>query len=158
MKLSNVLSLIICLAIPLIVGGVSGYLTVSGLNGWYTTLVKPSFNPPNFVFGPVWTTLYALMGVSIYMIWSDKLNPLRRTAIIAFAVQLFLNFWWSILFFQFQNLIAALGEIILMWLAILYMIITFRRIKPLAAYIQIPYLLWVSFAMLLTASIWWLNK
>jgi tryptophan-rich sensory protein len=158
MKLSNVLSLIICLAIPLIVGGVSGYLTVTGLNGWYTTLVKPSFNPPNFVFGPVWTTLYLLMGVSMYMIWIDRTNPLRRTAIIAYAVQLFLNFWWSLLFFQFQNLLAALGEIILMWFAIIFMIVTFRRIKPLAAYIQIPYLLWVSFATVLTASLWWLNK
>ena len=158
MKLSNVISLIICLAIPLLVGGVSGYLTVTGLNGWYTTLVKPSFNPPNFVFGPVWTTLYLLMGVSMYMIWIDRTNPLRGTAIIAYAVQLFLNFWWSLLFFQFQNLLAALGEIILMWFAIIFMIVTFRRIKPLAAYIQIPYLLWVSFATVLTASLWWLNK
>lgn len=158
MKLSNIFSLMICLTIPLLVGGISGYMTVSGLNGWYTTLVKPSFNPPNVIFGPVWTTLYALMGISVYMVWTASQNPLRRTALIAYSVQLFLNFWWSIIFFQFQNLPAALAEIILMWLAILYMIIIFRRIKPLAAYLQIPYLLWVSFATVLTASIWWLNR
>jgi tryptophan-rich sensory protein len=98
------------------------------------------------------------MGVSLYMVWTDNSNPNRLSAITIFALQLFLNFWWSILFFQFQSPLLALAEIILMWFSILYMIIAFRRIKPIAAYIQLPYLLWVSFAMLLTASIWWLNR
>jgi tryptophan-rich sensory protein len=147
----------ICLILPLAIGGLSGYLTVSGLNGWYTTLIKPSFNPPNYVFGPVWTLLYLLMGVSIYMIRTAE-HPLRKNATIIFAIQLVLNFWWSIIFFQMERPLAALVEIIVMWFSILYMIVSFRRIKPLAAYLQIPYLLWVSFATLLTASIWWLNR
>ena len=158
MKYPNFVRLIICLAIPLLIGSISGYLTVQGLNGWYTTLVKPSFNPPNFIFGPVWTTLYLVMGISLYMIWSDRYSPFRNRALVTFAVQLFLNFWWSILFFQFHSPVTALGEIILMWFSILYMIVAFRKVKPIAAYIQIPYLLWVSFATILTASIWWLNK
>lgn len=158
MKGIRFIPLILCLAIPLAAGGLSGYLTIAGLRDWYTTLSKPSFNPPNFIFGPVWTTLYLLMGISIYSVWEDKLNRDRTKAISIFAIQLFLNFWWSIIFFQFHSPFWALVEIIFLWLSILYMIVVFRSIRPLAAYLQIPYLLWVSFASLLTASIWWLNR
>ena len=154
----RLIPLLFCLVLPLAIGGLSGYLTVSGLSGWYTTLIKPSFNPPNFVFGPVWTLLYLLMGVSLYMIWSETQHPDRGTALIIFGAQIFLNFWWSILFFQMESPLLALIEIVLLWLSILYMIIRFSRIRPLAGYLQIPYLLWVSFASLLTASIWWLNR
>lgn len=154
----KIFRLIICLTIPLLVGGVSGYATVSSLQNWYPTLVKPSFNPPNYLFGPVWTLLYLLMGVSLYIIWSSPAGTVRNAAIFAFALQLFLNFWWSILFFGLHHPLAALAEIIAMWFAILYMIIAMRAVSPTAAYLQVPYLLWVSFATLLNAAIWWLNS
>jgi benzodiazapine receptor len=140
------------------VGGISGFATATSINTWYVTLNKPFFNPPNYLFGPVWTTLYILMGVSLYLILQTPKNELRKKAITVFAVQLFLNFWWSFIFFKFQYLGAALIEIITMWVYILMMIIYFRKIHKTAAYLQIPYLLWVSFATLLNASLWWLNR
>ena len=121
-------------------------------------LIKPPFNPPNYLFGPVWSALYLLMGVSLFMIVKMEKSELRINAILVFGIQLFLNFWWSIFFFRFHRPDVALAEIVLMWFAILFMIFSFYKAKPVAAYLQIPYLLWVSFASVLNASIWWLNK
>lgn len=139
----------------MIVGGISGIATVSGIKEWYVHLNKPFFNPPNYLFGPVWSFLYLLMGVSLYMILRTS-KPKKR-AIIVFSIQLFLNFWWSFLFFKFQLLGISLIEIFLMWLSILWMIIEFKKINKTAAYLQIPYLAWVTFATLLNTSIWYLN-
>ena len=153
----NIFKLIGCITLPLVVGGVSGFITASQISGWFATLTKPSFNPPNYLFGPVWTTLYILMGVSFYMILN--LAPIRgRTiAIAAFGVQLFLNFWWSIIFFSFHRLDLAMVEIALLWVSIVWMIFSFFRQRPLAGYLQIPYLLWVSFASALNLGILLLN-
>ncbi|MFN8115039.1 MAG: TspO/MBR family protein [Bacteroidia bacterium] len=118
---------------------------------------KPSFNPPNYLFGPVWTTLYILMGISLYMILQSDSNELRKKAVTIFSIQLFLNFCWSFIFFNFQSLGLAFVEIILMWISILTMIIIFYKINKTAALFQIPYLLWVSFASILNGSIWYLN-
>ncbi|HOZ86170.1 MAG TPA: tryptophan-rich sensory protein [Bacteroidia bacterium] len=158
MLLKKVSAFIICLIIPLAVGGLSGYLTFGDIQTWYVTLNKPSFNPPNWLFGPVWTSLYALMGVSLFMVWNRQRNWLRQKALIVFFVQLFLNFWWSLIFFKFHLLFAAALEIILLWATIIYMLSCFKQVKPLAAWLNIPYLLWVSFASVLSAAIWYINR
>jgi tryptophan-rich sensory protein len=139
----------------MLVGGISGIATVSGIKDWYVHLNKPFFNPPNYLFGPVWSLLYLLMGLSLFMILQSSAS--KKKAIMIFSLQLFLNFWWSFLFFKFQMLGLSMFEIMLMWLSILWMIIEFRKINKTAAYLQIPYLLWVTFASLLNASIWYLN-
>ncbi|MEO6304257.1 MAG: TspO/MBR family protein [Bacteroidia bacterium] len=150
---------IICLLIPLAVGALSGYITHGEMMGWwFMNLNKPVFNPPNGVFGPVWTLLYCLMGVSLYLVWKSPKTRLRRNAIFVFSLQLFLNFWWSILFFSFHLLFVSIIDISIMWILILYMIILFRKTKPNAGYINIPYLMWVSFATVLNISIWVLNS
>ncbi len=156
--MNRYLKLALCILLPLMVGGISGFATATSINTWYVTLNKPFFNPPNYLFGPVWTTLYILMGISLYLILQTPKNELRKKAITIFAVQLFLNFWWSFIFFKFQYLGVALIEIITMWIYILMMIIYFRKIHKTAAYLQIPYLIWVSFATLLNTSLWWLNR
>lgn len=150
-------ALIICLLIPLAIGGIAGFATALGVNDWYVTLNKPSFNPPGYIFGPVWTFLYLLMGISLFIIWQSPAGQNRTNALIAFSVQLFLNFVWSFLFFKFELPGWALIEIVLLWLSILAMIILFARISKTAASLQIPYLLWVSFATILNAAIWHLN-
>ncbi len=151
--------LIFSLVLPLAIGGVSGYLVRNEMNGeWFTTLIKPSFNPPSYLFGPVWTALYILMGISMFLIWNTPKTELRQKALILFAVQLFFNFWWSILFFSFHKIFLSVIDILLMWFLIIYMITLFKKIKPVAAYIQIPYLLWVTFATVLNISIWYLNR
>jgi benzodiazapine receptor len=158
MRNNKVLTFIICLAIPLAVGAISGFATTSEIDSWFSTLQKPSFNPPNTIFGPVWTSLYTLMGISLYMIWMSPAGDLRKKALRIFGWQLFFNFWWSIIFFSFHLLFIAIIDILLMWVLIVYMIYLFRKIKPWAGYLNIPYILWVSFATILNISIWWLNK
>ena len=157
MTLKNVLKLTGCVVLTLAVGGISGFITSSEINGWYATLVKPGFNPPNWIFGPVWTLLYFLMGVALYMLIGNAPSKEQRAGILIFAAQLFLNFWWSIIFFSFHRLDLALGEIGLLWLFILWMIIVLFRQKPVAGYLMIPYLLWVSFATALNFAILRLN-
>lgn len=157
MKPTNIFQLIVCIAIPVAVGGVAGSITAPAIDGWYTTLNKPSFNPPNWLFAPVWTTLYVLMGVSFYMIWVHPQEKYKRRCMQVYALQLFLNFLWSIIFFALEKPDLALIEIVTLWVAILWMISLFRKIKPIAGYLQIPYLLWVSFATVLNFVIWWLN-
>jgi tryptophan-rich sensory protein len=150
--------LILCLFVPLVIGGLSGYFTGNEVNGeWYINLVKPAINPPAWVFGPVWTLLYLLMGVSLFMIVNTEKSELRTKALLIFSAQIFLNFWWSILFFSFHWLLISIIEIVLLWGFIVAMIITFRKLKPVAAYLQIPYLLWVSFATILNVAFWWVN-
>ncbi len=151
------LKFIVCLLFPLVLGGISGIATAAGLGEWYVNLNKPFFNPPSFVFGPVWTLLYVLMGVSLFLISQQPKSEYRKKAIRIFIIQLLLNFFWSFLFFKFQMIGLAFLEILLLWGCLLIMIHRFRMVKPLAAYLQIPYLLWVTFASVLTGTIWWLN-
>lgn len=149
--------LLACILLTMSIGGLSGYATMDGVTGWYTTLNKPSFNPPNFLFGPVWSLLYLLMGISLFLILKPAKTQARSKAIAAFTVQLVLNFFWSIIFFRFHAVGIALVEIVLMWLAILAMIVISFRVNKTAAMLQIPYVCWVSFATLLNASIYYLN-
>jgi len=150
-------TILICLLIPLAIGGISGFATAASITDWYATLNKPSFNPPNYLFAPVWTSLYLLMGVSLFTIWRSPIGRNRTNALLIFAIQLIFNFIWSFLFFKFNLLGVALVEIVLLWISILLMIIIFKRISKLAAFLQIPYLLWVSFATILNSAIWFLN-
>ncbi len=149
---------IVSLLVPLAVGGIAGWLTVPEIPGWYAGLNKPSFNPPNYLFGPVWTSLYALMGIAFFLVWKADADPgLKKTAMLLFAVQLVLNFFWSLIFFNAHQIGWALVEIIAMWLLILLTIFAFGKISSLAAWLLVPYICWVSFAMLLNAALWKLN-
>ena len=158
MKKLNILKLIVSLILPLAIGAFAGIFTMDAIPGWYETLNKPSFNPPNWVFSPVWTTLYLLMGISLFLIWKQSANKGRNRAILVFMIQLILNFGWSFLFFYYHQIGLALVEIVLLWLSIISMILLFYRIKPLAAYFNIPYLLWVTFATILNAAYYLLNR
>ena len=148
----------LCIAGPVLMGGWTGYASVESINGWYASLIKPSFNPPNTIFGPVWTILYVLMGISLYLILQTPPTPLRKKAILIFLIQFVFNMSWSFVFFNFQSPFFALINIVVLWIMILVMIQAFRRLSTLAAYLQIPYLTWVSFATVLNAAIWYLNQ
>ncbi|MFO7658302.1 MAG: TspO/MBR family protein [Bacteroidales bacterium] len=157
MKKNDFLKLIISVLLPLALGAFAGIFTSKAVPEWYTTLNQPSFNPPNYLFGPVWTTLYILMGISLFLIWKQAKSNERNVAITVFLIQLILNFAWSFLFFYLNRIDIALVEIIVLWISIIVMLIKFYRIKPIAAFINIPYLLWVSFASILNASYFLLN-
>ena len=157
MSVTSVFKLLSSLALTLAVGATAGRFTAAAIPDWYATLNKPSFNPPNWLFAPVWTALYVVLGVSLFLIWTLPPDRARKYALTAFSVQLFLNFSWSFLFFYFKTIGLALAEIIVLWVTIIVMIILFRNARPVAAYINIPYLLWVSFAAILNAAYYMLN-
>jgi benzodiazapine receptor len=157
MTKSNIIKLTLSLLLPLAVGSIAGIFTAQAVPEWYSSLNKPSFSPPNWVFGPVWTTLYILLGISFFLVWKEKRSNARDRAIKIFSIQMVLNFAWSFLFFYFKMIGVALIEIILLWMSIAAMLYLFNKIKPLAAYINIPYLLWVSFATVLNAGYYFLN-
>ena len=144
----------------LVIGYFSGIVTRSAIITWYPTLVKPSFNPPNWIFAPVWSMLYIMMGIAAGLVWDrmESNTALVKKALVVFAIQLALNALWSYLFFGLMNPMLALIEIVILWLMIYETYVQFGKINKIAGYLFIPYLLWVSFAMVLNASIWWLNK
>ena len=150
--------LIASFAIPLLAGFIGSIFTVSTVSTWYTALIKPGFNPPNWIFGPVWTLLYLLMGFSLFLVWKQGLKKKYvKEGLIIFGIQISLNVLWSLFFFGLQNPLLAFIEIIILWTAVLFMIIYFYKVNKTAAYVQIPYILWVSFAALLNLSIVLLN-
>ena len=156
--MNNTAKLVISIIVPLAIGATSGLFTETGVGSWYQTIQKPSWNPPGWIFGPVWTLLYILMGVALYLVWkSDAAPALKRTAIILFSIQLVLNFFWSLIFFNQHAIGWALVEIIVLWLSILATIFVFARINNTAAWLLVPYISWVSFAGILTYTIWKLN-
>lgn len=156
--MSNTIKLIIAIAIPLVIGFTGGGLTVSEIPGWYAKLSKPSWQPPNWLFGPVWTTLYILMGIAFYLVWKAKVKQaVKQTAIVLFAVQMILNFFWSVLFFNQHQTGWAMLEIIILWIFILLTIFSFSKINNTASWLLVPYISWVSFAMILNYTIWKLN-
>lgn len=158
MKKNNIFKLIASVIIPFLAAGLGSIFTSRTVNTWYTTLQRPSFSPPNWIFGPVWTLLYFLMGVALYLIWIKGINTKKaKIAITFFGIQLGLNAVWSILFFGLNQPLWAFIELIFLWFAILGTIITFYRIDKKAAYLLIPYILWVSFAAILNFSIVLLN-
>ena len=144
----------------LVIGYLSSLVTKERITTWFPTINKPVFNPPNWVFAPVWTILYVMMGVAGGMIWNkletDQENV--KKAFMFFIIQLGLNALWSYLFFGLHNPFLALIEIILLWLMIFETYNQFKKIDKIAAYLLLPYLAWVSFATVLNASIWWLNR
>ena len=154
--MTKVKLLIFSLALPLIVGFISSYFTVGSIPTWYASLNKPSFNPPNYIFAPVWTILYILMGISLYLILSSKKN--NKYGLMLFFVQLALNFAWSLVFFGTHHIVPAFIDIVLLWIAIFMTIKEFLKINKTAGYLLIPYILWVSFATILNLSIVLLNK
>ena len=158
MKINNTLKLIIAIAVSESAGIIGSVFTAPSIPTWYEGIVKPALNPPAWVFGPVWTTLFALMGVAAFLVWKKGLD--RKDVKIALGVflgQLILNTLWSIIFFGLHSPGGALLEMIFLWLAILATIITFAKIFKPAAWLLAPYILWVSFAGYLNYSIWILN-
>lgn len=155
--MKNFLKLIGSIFICYLPGIIGGFFTANNLYPWYGTLVKPSFNPPSWVFSPVWTTLYTLMGISLFLVLKSKYSPDKRQGLIFFAIQLFLNGLWSIVFFGLHQILWAFIVIILLLLFITLSIWKFYSVSKPAAYILIPYLLWVSFASVLNFSLYQLN-
>ena len=176
MKVNNFFKLVIAIGISEMAGiigsvftptpkGLVWGFTISAIPTWYAGLVKPALNPPAWVFGPAWTTLYALMGISLFLIWKQHSNILEnvrmlrmwKIGIAAFFVQLSLNAIWSIIFFGLHSPGWALVDIVLLWLAIVWTMVVFYKISKPAAYLLLPYILWVSFASYLNYAIWVLN-
>ena len=148
----------IAVAICLLIGFLSGFATQSSVNDWYAALNKPSFNPPNWIFGPVWTVLYIMMGIAAGIVWSKGFyHKWVKTALYHFGFQLLFNALWSVVFFGFQNPFWALLVILVLMMFILGTIRWFNVVSRLAAYLLIPYFLWVCFAALLNYRIWMLN-
>lgn len=153
------IKLVISIAIPLAVGSIAGLFTRPEIAGWYQTIEKPSWQPPNWVFGPVWTVLYIMMGVSLYLVWKSNVQAKqKRKAVVLWIIQLVFNFFWSYIFFRQHQIDWALGEIIVLWLFILLTIFSFVRINKLAAWLLVPYISWVTFASILTYTIYQLNQ
>ena len=177
----NFVKLFISIIICELAGLVGSVFTASEIKSWYVGLEKPIINPPNWIFGPVWTTLFVLMGVSLYLVWSKKWvvknkiisdnkkawNPLsqkffsgsweKANIILIFATQLILNILWSVIFFGQHSPDLAFFEILMLWVAIMFTIVNFYRVSKAAAFILIPYIVWVSFAAILNYLIWMLN-
>ena len=138
--------------------GVAGSVfTAPQIKGWYAGLEKPFFNPPNWIFAPVWTALFILMGISLWMIWTEKEKISKKKAILIFAVQLILNVLWSLMFFGLNSPVLGFLIIVPLWIAIFLTIKEFYKISKIASYLLAPYILWVSFASVLNAFIWFLN-
>lgn len=149
----------IWVVICLVVGYVSSMYTRSSITTWYPTLEKPFFNPPNWLFAPVWTMLYILMGVSAGLIWQkiDNQKELVKKGLFFFTIQLILNGFWSVLFFGWHNILLSLIEITLLFLFIFETYLIFKKLDKTASLLLIPYMVWVIFASILTASIYFLN-
>ncbi len=159
MNSKEIFKLIVSILICQGAGIVGSVFTVPSIKTWYDALNKPSFGPPNAVFGPVWVTLFLMMGISLFLIWRQGSQvPGIKVALTVFSVHLILNIIWSFLFFGLQSPRFAFIEIIVLWLAIALTIYLFYRISVISAVLLIPYILWVSFAAFLNFSIWQLNR
>lgn len=154
----TIVLLIISLLVAFLPGTIGSLFTYPAINSWYRYLQKPLFSPPSWIFGPAWTTLYLLMGIASYLIVKTGLtNKKVKSAIIIYGLQLILNGLWSVLFFGLHSPLLAFLEIVILWILIMMTIIRFFKISKTAAYLLIPYLLWVSFASILNLSILLLN-
>jgi translocator protein len=147
-------------ALPVVAASLAGNaMTLPQIKGWYAGLIKPSFNPPNWVFGPVWTVLFVMMAYAAYRIWQTEAEtPGRTRALTVFYVQLTLNAAWSAVFFGLQNPAGGVIVILLLLTMIIVTIMQFRRLDGIAALLLVPYAAWVSFATILNIAIWWLNR
>ncbi|MEM8764984.1 MAG: TspO/MBR family protein [Bacteroidota bacterium] len=158
MNKKKTLNILVAVAICLLIGFLSSFATQSSVNTWYTTLNKPSFNPPNSIFAPVWSVLYVLMGVAAGIVWSKGFHHIWvKTALYHFGFQLLFNALWSIVFFGFQSPEWAMLVILILLALIGLTFRWFKVVSKLAAYLLIPYFLWVAFAAVLNYRIWMLN-
>ncbi|HEX9911812.1 MAG TPA: TspO/MBR family protein [candidate division Zixibacteria bacterium] len=157
-NLNEILKLIISLIICQLAGVIGSIFTTPAIPGWYAALVKPTLNPPNWVFAPVWTTLFLLMGISAFLVWRKGIeNPRVNLALQFFIVQLVLNSLWSVLFFGLRSPLLGFVEIILLCFFILLTIVYFFKVTKIAGILLLPYFVWVSFATVLNFSLWRLN-
>lgn len=155
---NKIIKLIAAILLCELAGGIGSLFTYPSIEGWYAKLQKPSFNPPNWVFAPVWITVYLLMGISAYLVWEkNRKSKEAKKSLSIFGMQLVLNMLWSIVFFGLQSLLFGLIDIILLWIAIVVTVFKFFRISRTAGLLLIPYVLWVTFAMILNFYIWRLN-
>lgn len=141
-----------------LVGVMGAWFTAPAILTWYATLTKPVFNPPNWIFGPVWTTLYAMMGIAAYRIWRIGVEKsAARNAIVLFFIHMLFNAIWSPIFFGAHNIPLAFADISLTWITLIFVIFRFAVWDRLSAYLLLPYLAWVSFASVLNYNLWLLN-
>ncbi len=157
MKINELLKIIFSIFICHSAGIVGSFFTISSVNTWYTTIQKPFFTPPGWVFGPVWLTLYTLMGISLYLVWKNGITEKNKKGLILFFIQLALNGFWSIAFFGFQSPLFGLIVIIPLLAFILTATFEFYNLNKNAAYLLIPYIVWVAVATALNTGIWILN-
>jgi tryptophan-rich sensory protein len=137
---------------------VGGAATATSIRTWYPTLIKPVWNPPNWVFGPVWTLLYCLMAIAAWRVWQTGDTQFARRTFRWFAAQLSLNLLWSVLFFGLRSPGLAFAEVVIFWAMLVVMLRGFWRADRIAAALWAPYVAWVSFATVLNGTIWWLNR
>ena len=157
--MAKMIKLAVSILSCLLAGFIGSVATMPSIPTWYAGLQKPVFNPPNWIFAPVWTTLFIMMGVAAFLIWDKGLeNKKVKVSLAIFGLQLLLNVLWSILFFGLQSPLYAFIDIVMLWASILATTIYFYRISAAAAYLLIPYILWVSFASALNLSIVILNR
>lgn len=149
----------VAVALPLGIAGLGALTTFDGVRSWYPTLVRPSFAPPSWVFGPVWTTLYMMMGVASWLVWRQgSARPETRRALSVYAIQLAFNLAWSWFFFGLRQPLLALIDIAVLLVLIAVTMQWFARVSRAAAALMLPYLVWVAFATALNAGFWWLNR
>ena len=159
MKLKNFLKFLFAFILCQGAGAVGSVYTLPAIPGWYESLQKPFFSPPNWVFGPVWTVLFTLMAIAAYLVWTKGLKePAVRNALIVFLVQLALNSLWCFLFFGLRSPLYGLVDILFLWAMILVTIAQFSKVSTPAALLMIPYILWVTFASGLNLGIFFLNR
>ena len=156
---SSILKLLATLAVVLAAGGIAALATTRATPTWYQTLKKPSFDPPEWLFGPAWTLLYLLMAVAAWLVWKQGIGaPGVKLALAVFLVQLILNALWSVFFFGLRSPLAGLVDIVVLWLAILATIVLFFRVSVPAGVLLLPYIVWVTFAAVLNAAVFHLNR
>lgn len=161
MTLKNIFKFLIAIIVCQLAGVIGAIFTVSAIPNWYADLIKPGLTPPNWIFGPVWTALYCLMGIAVFLVWQKrtaaKQNKENKTALLLFGIQLALNASWPIIFFGLKNPGLAFGILIALWLSLVLTSLAFYKINRLAAWLLAPCILWISFAGYLNYSLWQLN-
>jgi len=153
------LALLVNIFIPLTIGITASLFTEPEIKGWYLALNKPTFNPPNWLFAPVWTTIYILIGLAAFRVWRNRTDTAGfKTTLWVYAIQLVLNFSWSIVFFGMHQILGAFLVIVSLWVSIVLNMYYFGKYSKIAAWLLLPYLLWVSFASTLNLAIYLLNR
>lgn len=154
----NIFRLVSSLIICQLAGFIGALFTTPAISGWYASLEKPSFNPPNWIFSPVWIFLYLLMGITLFLIWQNLPKIEAKVALVFFTFQLILNVLWSVIFFGFKLPMLAFLEIIILWVFILLTMIKSSRVSKTTIFLLLPYILWVNFAAILNFFLWRLNS